>query len=74
MDEETKAALDALKAEIAALTDKLAALKQRPEPESAISLNAYAAMIGFPRTSARRRVLDNPGLGTKVGGRWRIKP
>ncbi|MGO9236671.1 MAG: hypothetical protein ACLP4V_22325 [Methylocella sp.] len=67
MDEETKRALDALKAEIAAL-------KARHEPENTISLNAYAARIGFSRESARRRLLADPKLGAKVGGRWRVTP
>jgi len=48
MDQETKAALDALKAEIAAL-------KARLEPEdTSISLIQYAHRIGFSRESARR--------------------
>jgi hypothetical protein len=72
MDNETKAALDALKAEIAALTVKLAALKPRPEQENTISLKQYAARIGYPRTSARRRMLEEK-IGTKPAGRWRIK-
>jgi hypothetical protein len=66
INEETKAALEALKAEIETL-------KARHEsPENTISLMQYARRIGYPRTSARRRMLAEK-IGQRVGGRWRIK-
>lgn len=79
MDDETKAAFAAMEALIAAQTTELtgvkaelAALKPRAEQENTISLNAYAARIGFSRESARRRLLADPRLGQKIGGRWVI--
>jgi hypothetical protein len=72
MDDETVARFAAMEAKLVALMAELAVLKPRAEQENTISLKQYAARIGFPRTSARRRMLAEK-LGTKPAGRWRIK-
>jgi len=74
MDEEAAARLAAQDARIAALATELAAMKRRAEQENTISLNEYARRIDFSRESARRRLLADPKLGTKIGGRWRVTP
>jgi hypothetical protein len=66
VDDETRAVIAAMQAEIAWLKGRL------DGPEETISLMQYARRIGYPRTSARRRMLAEK-IGQRVAGRWRIK-
>jgi hypothetical protein len=74
VDDETIAAFAAMEARIVALMNELATLKPRAEQENTITLVQYAKRIGFSRESARRRLLADPRLGQKIGGRWRVTP
>ncbi len=73
MDAETVEKFRVLEAVIAHLEEQLAAIMPKPSAE-VICMKEAAARLGISRHTLRRRVLADPTLGEKIGGRWQFRP
>lgn len=73
MDNETRQKIAELEVVIAEFKLQLADLAPSTKPPGrVISMKQAAARLGCSRHTMRRRVLADPSLGQKIGGRWQF--
>jgi hypothetical protein len=73
MDDETAQKFADLESAVRNLQSQLATIAPK-SPGKVICMKEAAARLGISRHTMRRRVLADPTLGEKIGGRWQFRP
>jgi hypothetical protein len=74
MDRETAAKFEAVQERLDVLQQQLDELRAPRPTGQTICLKEAAARSGYSTETVRRRLIADPSLGQKRGGRWAIHP